>query len=100
MPSAISDLKEKISAGNPKTIQESMDALMKLSEELYKQQAPGAGGAGPGSAGPGGMGGQQFYGGASGTGEAGPTPGPESGTNDAKGKGKDGAVDADYEVVD
>jgi len=98
--SAISDLKEKISAGNPKTIQESMDALMKLSEELYKQQAPGAGGAGPGSAGPGGMGGQQFYGGASGTGEAGPTPGPESGTNDAKGKGKDGAVDADYEVVD
>ncbi len=98
--SAISDLKEKITGGNPKTIKESMDALMKLSEELYKQQAPGAGGAGGADAG--GMGGQQFYGGAPGSGSgAGPTPGSESGgTNDNKGKGKDGAVDADYEVVD
>jgi molecular chaperone DnaK len=98
--SAISDLKEKITGGNPKTIKESMDALMKLSEELYKQQAPGAGGAGGADAG--GMGGQQFYGGAPGGGSgAGPTPGSESGgANDNKGKGKDGAVDADYEVVD
>jgi molecular chaperone DnaK len=96
--SAISDLKGKISGGDPKAIKTSMDALMKLSEELYKH-APGGGGAGPDGAGN--TGGQQFYGGQPGGDQSSATPGPEAGGADNnKGKGKDGAVDADYEVVD
>jgi molecular chaperone DnaK len=95
--SAISDLKGKIGSGDPKAIKTSMDALMKLSEELYKH-APG-GGAGPDGAGN--TGGQQFYGSQPGGDQSSATPGPEAGGPDNnKGKGKDGAVDADYEVVD
>ncbi len=40
--SAISDLKDKINGGDPKAIKSSMDAMMKLSEELYKH-APWSG---------------------------------------------------------
>jgi molecular chaperone DnaK len=92
--SAISDLKEKITGGNPAAIKTSMDALMKLSEELYKQQGPGTDGPD--------MGGQQFYGGTPGADQsAGQSQGGETGgANNGKAKGKDGAVDADYEVVD
>jgi molecular chaperone DnaK len=94
--SAISDLKNKIGGGDPKAIKTSMDALMKLSQELYKQAPGGAGGPGAGN-----MGGQQFYGGQPGGDQSGTTQGPDAGGADNnKGKGKDGAVDADYEVVD
>jgi len=70
--------------------------MMKISEELYKH-AQAAGAAGPGAAGPGAgpTGGQQFYGGQPGGG-----PSPDAGNGDQKKKGgKDGAVDADFEVV-
>jgi molecular chaperone DnaK len=104
--SSIDDLKEKIKGGDPKAIKTSMDAMMKVSEELYKH-AQAAGAAGPGAAGgptggPGGpgagadpAGGQQFYGGQPGGGAA---PGSDAGDQKKKG-GKDGAVDADFEVV-
>jgi molecular chaperone DnaK len=93
--SAINDLKDKIKGGDPKAIKASMDGMMKISEELYKHaqnsagaQGGGAGpGAGPAGAGPG-AGGQGSGGNASGSdGSSGPK------------KGKDGAVDADFEVV-
>jgi molecular chaperone DnaK len=95
--SAINDLKEKIKGGDTKAIKASMDSMMKISEELYKhaQGAQGAGpGAGAGAAGPG-ANGQQFH--QSGTG---PTDNA-AGSNESAGpkKGKDGAVDADFEVV-
>ncbi|MBN2037466.1 MAG: molecular chaperone DnaK [Chitinispirillaceae bacterium] len=95
--SSIDDLKDKIKGGDPKAIKASMDSMMKISEELYKHaQAAGAAGgpgAGPG-AGP--AGDQQFHGSQPG--------GENAGTGDSgdqkKKPGKDGAVDADYEVVD
>jgi molecular chaperone DnaK len=97
--SSIDDLKEKIKGGDTKAIKASMDAMMKVSEELYKHaQAAGAAGPadGPGpGAGAGPAGGQQFYGGQPGGGSA-----PDSDAGDQKKKGgKDGAVDADFEVV-
>jgi hypothetical protein len=82
-------LKEKIKAGDEKAIKAGMDSMMKLSEELYKHAQGAAGGA---SAGPGA--GQQFH--QNGADAA----GPGDAAGGAKGKdGKDGAVDADFEVV-
>jgi hypothetical protein len=47
------------------------------------------------------MGGQQFYGGQPGSGQEGPAQGGSAGSQDnGKSKGKNGAVDADFEVVD
>ena len=101
--SAINDLKDKIAGGDPKAIKAGTDSLMKVSEELYKHaQGAGAGGPGGPGTGPGpdmGVAGQQFYQSQPG-GETGPQPGPDSGNQNNKGKGKDGAVDADFEVVD
>ncbi|MBN1131349.1 MAG: Hsp70 family protein, partial [Chitinispirillaceae bacterium] len=91
--SSIDDVKEKIKGGDPKAIKASMDAMMKVSEELYKHAQTG-GAAGPG-AGPGAAGGQQFHGGQPGGGSA-----PNGDGGDQKKPGKDGAVDADFEVVD
>ena len=83
---ALSDLKEKAKGENIEAIKASMDALMKAShkmaEEMYK--ASGA------QAGQGGNGPNPF------TGNAGPQEPPRE---EPKGKDKDGAVDADFEVV-
>lgn len=88
--SALEDLKEKLKGDDVEAIKASMDALMKAShkmaEEMYKSsQAAGAGAAGA-----------QQQQAASEGGQAGPGA-QGSGGND---KGEDGAVDADYEVVD
>lgn len=88
---AMAKLKETLKSENVEEINKGMEELTqsahKLAEEMYKQaSAAGAQGAGPEA-------GQQ----------AGPQAGPEpkSGSEDAgKGKKKDGAVDADFEVVD
>jgi molecular chaperone DnaK len=97
--SSIDDLKEKIKGGDPKAIKAGMDSMMKVSEELYKH-AQAAGAAGPGAGGPGGGAdpaeGQQFH-----DGQPGGTSAPSGDAGDQKKKGgKDGAVDADFEVVD
>jgi molecular chaperone DnaK len=97
--SAVNDLKEKIKTGDPKAIKAGMDSMMKLSEELYKHAQNAGGAAGGGSdpgAGPGGdAGGQQVHqGGAGSNGHAADGAGGPKGKN-----GKDGAVDADFEVV-
>ena len=92
--SAIADLKEKIGGGDPAAIKSATESLMKLSEELYKHsQAAGAGSAGGA--------GQQFHQGGpdTGAGPGGPQAGPSSDDAGQQGKGKDGAVDADFEVV-
>jgi molecular chaperone DnaK len=90
--SALNDLKEKIKTGDQKAIKGSMDAMMKLSEELYKHAQGAAGGTNGPGAGPAG-GGAQFH--QDSTGAAGGDAG-----DGTKGKdGKDGAVDADFEVV-
>jgi len=89
--SAINDLKDKIKTGDPKAIKASMDGMMKVSEELYKHAQGAGAGSGPG--------GQQFYqGGAGSDGHAGGSSGDSGGPQGAKGD-KDGAVDADFEVV-
>jgi molecular chaperone DnaK len=82
---ALEDLKETMKSDDAEKIKTSMDALMKVShkmaEELYKSaQAQGAAGqAGAGAN----------------------TAGGDAGAGDAeKGGKKDGAVDADFEVVD
>jgi len=84
--SALDDLKEKMKTDDTKAIKESIDRLMKsshkMAEELYKK-TQGAGGA-----------------------AGGPPPGGASGsqsqqqTGDAGTRKSDGAVDADFEVVD
>ncbi len=83
--SALNDLKEKAKGDNIEAIKASIDSLMKAShsmaEAMYKN-AGGAAGAGP---------------------QAGPQPGAqqqEPPKKDDNKKGGDGAVDADYEVVD
>jgi len=83
---ALNDLKGKVKGDDIAAIKASMDALMKAShsmaEAMYKAagaQAGAAGGAGPNP----------------GAGAAGPQPQQEP----PKEKGKDGAVDADFEVV-
>jgi len=91
--SALGDLKEKIKAGDTAALKSAMDALMKVShkmaEEMYKTQGAssqaGAAGGGPESAyqQP-----QQEQG------------GDASQNQESGGKKKDGAVDADFEVVD
>jgi len=93
--SAVNDLKEKIKTGDQKAIKAAMDGMMKLSEELYKHAQAAQGGAGPGAGpgGPGAGGGQQFH--QDGTGTAGSDA--AGGTKDKD--GKNGAVDADFEVV-
>jgi molecular chaperone DnaK len=92
--SAINDLKDKIKTGDPKAIKASMDGMMKVSEELYKH-AQNAGSATGGTTGPG-AGGQQFHQG----GQTDPGSSSDDGGPKGKGKdGKDGAVDADFEVV-
>ncbi|MDO5576105.1 MAG: Hsp70 family protein, partial [Fibrobacter sp.] len=80
---ALDDLKEKVKSDNTEAIKGSIDALTKAShamaEQLYKNaSAAGAAGA------------------------AGPQPGPQAQPEEEpKKKGKDdGAVDADYEIVD
>jgi molecular chaperone DnaK len=87
---ALGDLKEKAKGDNVEAIKASIDSLMKAShamaEQMYKN-AGGAAGAGPAGAGPQ----QQGPGGAQ---------EPPHNQEERKGKGKDGAVDADYEVVD
>ena len=85
---ALNDLKEKAKGDNIEAIKASMDALMKAShsmaEAMYKASGAQAGPqGGPGGANP-------FSGG------AGPQPQQEE---PPKEKGKDGAVDADFEVV-
>jgi molecular chaperone DnaK len=82
---AMEDLKQALKSDDSAKIQHSMDALLKAShkmaEELYKSAQ---GGAGPG-------------------GHAGPSDvGGDAGGGGEEGKGgkKDGAVDADFEVVD
>jgi molecular chaperone DnaK len=85
--SALADLKEKAKGDNIAAIKESIDTLMKVSHSMAEQMYKNAGGA----AGQPGAGPQ-------------PGPGPEMHTGDApkqeKKKGADGAVDADFEVVD
>lgn len=89
--SALNDLKEKVKSDNTEAIKGAIDSLTKAShamaEQMYKAAAGAAGAAG---------------------GQPGPQSGPEQGNesasaNEQKNKGKDssdGAVDADYEVVD
>jgi molecular chaperone DnaK len=93
--SAINDLKDKIKGGDSKAIKASMDSMMKISEELYKHAQGAQGGGGTGSGGAAGGGGPEFRQSAPGS------DGHASGSNGSSGpkKGKDGAVDADFEVV-
>jgi molecular chaperone DnaK len=91
--SSIDDLKDKIKSGNAKAIKSSMDSMMKIAEELYKQTGgaagPGATGAAGAAGNASGAAGQEFHQGAAG------------GAEEPKKKEKgDGAVDADYTVVD
>jgi len=88
---ALNDLKEKAKGDNIEAIKTSMDALMKASHSMAEAMYKNAGAqGGPGAqAGPDG---NPFAGGA-----AGPGPGPQQ--EPPKEKGKDGAVDADFEVV-
>ncbi len=91
--SALDDLKEKAKGEDLEAIKASMEALTqvshKMAEEMYKQQAGGAGqDAGPGPE-------QQTTGGEQ---AAGTDSGADSGAGqDDK---KDGPIDADFEVVD
>jgi len=90
---ALNDLKEKVKGDNIEAIKASMDALMKASHTMAEAMYRNAGGA---QAGPqGGPGGNPFAGGGGGGAGAGPQPRQEQ----PKEKSKDGAVDADFEVV-
>ncbi|HLV31828.1 MAG TPA: molecular chaperone DnaK [Chitinispirillaceae bacterium] len=87
--SALNDLKEKVKSDNTEAIKAAIDSLTKASHAMAEQMYKAAGAAGAAG------------------GQPGPQPGPEQGNesanaNDQKKKGKDGdgAVDADYEVVD
>ncbi len=90
--SALDELKEKSKGDDTAAIKASMESLMKAShkmaEELYKHTQGSQGGAGP-------QGGPQAEPG----GSAGPQQ-PPPGGGGGQGGGKDGAVDADFEVVD
>ncbi|MBN1306329.1 MAG: molecular chaperone DnaK [Chitinispirillaceae bacterium] len=90
---AVSDLKEKAKGDNIEAIKASMDTLMKAShtmaEAMYKNAGAQAGQQG-------GQGGGNPF---AGEGGAGPGPGPQPQQEPPKEKGKDGAVDADFEVV-
>jgi molecular chaperone DnaK len=92
---AVSKLKEAVKGENVDAINRGVEELSqaahKLAEEMYKtaQQAQG------GQAGPGGPSADQQPGP-----DEGPGPqGPQGGDAGGKGKKKDGAVDADFEVV-
>ncbi len=94
---AIAKLKEKVKSENTEEINRGVEELSqvahKLAEEMYKNASAAGGAAGAqGSPGPNPAGGPDGS-------AQGPQAGPESGPND-KGKKKDGAVDADFEVVD
>lgn len=87
--SALNDLKEKVKSDNTEAIKAAIDSLTKASHAMAEQMYKAAGAAGAAG------------------GQPGPQPGPEQGNsasaNEQKNKGKDGsdgAVDADYEVVD
>lgn len=87
--SALNDLKEKVKSDNIEAIKAAIDSLTKASHAMAEQMYKAAGAAGAAG------------------GQPGPQPGPEQGNSDSaneqknKGKdGSDGAVDADYEVVD
>jgi molecular chaperone DnaK len=108
---AIDKLKEAVKSEDPERINRGMEELSqaahKLAEEIYKT-AQAQQGAGPGP-GPGGAGAQPGGPGA-GPGGAGPQAGADPGAGGADpsagsgggdpGKKKDGAVDADFEVMD
>lgn len=93
--SALNDLKEKAKGDDIEAIKKSMESLTqashKMAEEIYKQQAAAQGAQGAG-AGPEPDAGQQAPGG-------GQTAGEDTGADTGSDK-KDGAVDADFEVVD
>ena len=98
LQTALDDLKEKANSSDTAAMKASIEALTKAShtmaEAMYKQS--GAAGAGPNPMedmmkNMGGMGGNPNA-------QAGPSAGPSQ-SNDKKDKG-DGAVDADFEVVD
>jgi molecular chaperone DnaK len=90
---ALNELKEKAKGEDIEAIKASMDALMKAShsmaEAMYKQAGGAAGAQGGPQPGPGGGGPQ--------TGPTGPEPQQEPPKEKKEG---DGAVDADFEVVD
>ena len=92
---ALNDLKEKANGSDTAAMKASIEALTKAShtmaEAMYKQA--GAAGAGPNPMdGMGGMGGGAHA-------QEGPSGGPQQDGGNKKDKG-DGAVDADFEVVD
>ena len=93
---ALDDLKEKVKGTDISAIKSSMDALMKAShamaEAMYKQAGPEAAAGAAGGPGAGFTSQQQGP-----TASAGPSP---SGGESKKGGPADGAVDADFEVVD
>jgi molecular chaperone DnaK len=84
--SALEDLKGKITSDDTGAIKASMESLMQashaLAQQVYQHAHAGGGGAG-------GPGAQQQAGG-----------GPQPGEQQQGGGGREGAVDADYEVVD
>jgi len=97
--SALEDLKQKAAGSDTAAIKASMEALMKAShtmaEAMYKQAGPDAAGA----AGMGGMGGMGGDPGASASNfHQGTAQDPQQQSD--SGQKKDGAVDADFEVVD
>jgi molecular chaperone DnaK len=89
--SALDHLKEVAQGEDPKAIQSAIEALnqarSKLGEAAYKAAAGDAGAGG--AAGPGGPGGP-----------GGAAPGGGAGQRKGGGQGSDGAVDADFEVVE
>jgi molecular chaperone DnaK len=89
---ALSDLKEKAKSDNIEAIKASMDALMKASHTMAEAMYKNAGGAQAGGAQGAGPGGNPFTGGGAG-------PDAAQQQEPPKQKGKDGAVDADFEVV-
>jgi molecular chaperone DnaK len=96
--SALDDLKGKVKGDDIDAIKASVEALTqashKMAEEMYKQQAAAGGPGGP-AGGPGTTGGQT----GDTTAHAGEPGAAKSGEGTQKEK-KDGAVDADFEVVD
>ena len=94
--SALDDLKEKAKGNDIEAIKKSIEALTqashKMAEEIYKQQTA-AGGAQGAGAGPGPDAAQQQ------TTDGAQTAGDDT-SSETDGDKKDGAVDADFEVVD
>jgi molecular chaperone DnaK len=89
---ALEELKNRMKGDDTEAIKAAMDALMKAShkmaEEIYKKAQTAQGAADP----------QQSAGPQGGAGAQGPSQ--ENPAGGGTGKGKDGAVDADFEVVD